>query len=93
MGCLDPNTTISIYFEVCASEDAPVTASYRPLQLVTTYIHPTGSMRVRVTTVLRPWHSDTQNMLPIARSFDQEAAAVIIARLATFRIQDEVYAQ
>lgn len=47
-------------------------------------------MRRRVTTVSGGWHMDFAHMAPVASSFDQECAAVIIARLATQRLLEEV---
>ena len=57
---------------------------------VTTYTHPNGRIRMRVTTVSGAWHMDFNNMGPVASSFDQECAAVMIARLATQRLLEEV---
>ena len=45
---------------------------------------------MRVTTVSGAWHMDFNNMGPVASSFDQECAAVMIARLATQRLLEEV---
>ena len=52
------------------------------VQFCTTYQHSSGSWRMRVTTLGGPWHNDPQNMQPVGRSFDQEAAAVLMARVA-----------
>ena len=46
-------------------------------------------MRLRSTTLCGPWHSDPTNTSPIKCSFDQEAAAVILARLAVHRSETE----
>ncbi|KAK8814089.1 hypothetical protein WA158_007951 [Blastocystis sp. Blastoise] len=89
LGCMDPSTTLAIYFEIVNSEESPVTNKRRYLQIVTNYTHPNGHIRMRVSTMMGGWHSDFSNMQPIATSFDQEASAVMIARLASFRIQEE----
>jgi protein transport protein SEC23 len=44
---------------------------------------------MRVTTVGGEWHSDPSNLQPVAMSFDQEAAAVLMARIAVHRTETE----
>jgi protein transport protein SEC23 len=39
-----------------------------------------------VTTIGGPWHNDPNNVMPVARSFDQEAATVLVARLAVDKV-------
>lgn len=90
MGCIDPSTTLAFYFEVSNSEDTSIQNRRRCLQLVTSYTHPNGRLRLRVTTVSGSWHMDFNNMSPVAASFDQECAAVVMARLATTRLLEEV---
>ena len=75
---------------MCNSEESSIQNRRRCLQLVTTYTHPNGRLRRRVTTVSGAWHMDFAHMAPVASSFDQECAAVIIARLATQRLLEEV---
>jgi hypothetical protein len=53
-------------------------------QFLTYYQHPDGYQRLRVTTVARDVSSPS-NKLTIAQSFDQEAAAVLMARIAMFK--------
>ena len=43
---------------------------------------------MRVTTVGGPWQSDPNNVTCIARSFDQEAATVLTARVAVQRTEE-----
>jgi len=61
----------------------------RYFQFLTSYQAPTGRYRLRVSTVCGGWHSDPNDNLPIGRSFDQEAAAVLMSRLAVFRTESE----
>ena len=70
------------------SEDTSIQNRRRCLQLVTSYTHPNGRLRLRVTTVSGAWHMDFNNMGPVAASF-QECAAVVMARLATTRLLEE----
>ena len=71
------------------SEDTSIQNRRRCLQLVTSYTHPNGRLRLRVTTVSGAWHMYFNNMGPVAASFDQECAAVVMARLATTRLLEE----
>jgi len=55
---------------------------------VTTYQHSSGQRRIRVTTVARNWALPS-NVDLIKASFDQECAAVVMARLAVWRTEAE----
>ena len=68
---------------------ATALAPRRFIQFVTKYQHSSGKVRLRTTTLCGPWHSDPTNFAPIKCSFDQEAAAVILARLAVNRSETE----
>jgi protein transport protein SEC23 len=87
-----PTTTFAFFFDIPASKlqaIPPGTISH--LQFVTRYRHlATGIMRLRVTTASVTF-ADLGTLKPeIARGFDQEAATVLIARHAMWRIgQDE----
>ena len=54
------------------------------IQFITQYQHSSGQRRVRVTTCARNW-VDSTNIQHIALGFDQEAAAVMMSRIAVFR--------
>jgi len=59
------------------------------VQFLTQYQHPSGQKRIRVTTTCRNW-ADAANQLPhISMGFDQEASAVLMARLAIWRASNE----
>jgi protein transport protein SEC23 len=60
----------------------------RYLQLLTSYQHSSGQYRLRVTTLARPW-AEASQISEIARGFDQEAAAVLMARIASHKTQTE----
>nr|KAJ3417794.1 GTPase-activating protein S23 [Polyrhizophydium stewartii] len=82
-GSITPRTSCAIYFEV-----APQVQSFQPgtfgvIQFVTLYQHSSGFYRLRVTTVPRIWAEPSSPT--IAASFDQEAAAVLMARIAAFK--------
>lgn len=67
----------------------PQPGKRRHLQLITQYQHSSGTYRMRVTTVGGAWQSDPNNVQVIGRSFDQEAAVVLMARAAVHRADTE----
>jgi len=89
MSGLDEEATIALYFEVSNQANAPVQpGQQRFVQLLTSYQHSSGQYRLRVTTLAHQWADSTQ-MSEIARGFDQEAAAVLMARIASHKTLTE----
>lgn len=85
---MDKETTIAFYFEVTnqhVSNLPPGKQSF--LQFQTSYMHPSGRRRLRVTTL--SYRFADQSPLDISPGFDQEAAAVLMARLAVFKTETE----
>jgi protein transport protein SEC23 len=76
-----PNTTYSIVFDIQNStEQGAYNLAQLPhafVQFITYYQHSDGSTRLKVTTVPKPLTSQD-----VSHSFDQEASAVLIGRLA-----------
>lgn len=90
MGGVDPALTMAFFFEVTNTNATPLPQHKRRyLQFLTTYQNSSGRTRLRVTTTWGAWHSDPNDSTPIAQSFDQEAAAVLTARLAVHRSESE----
>lgn len=58
-------------------------------QFITQYQHSSGRYRLRATTVSGPWHNDPNEMSAVGRSFDQEAACVLMTRIAVHRTGEE----
>eukprot|EP01135_Chromosphaera_perkinsii_P005941 Nk52_evm9s373 gene=Nk52_evmTU9s373 len=88
-GC-DPATTLALYFEVVNQHTQPIPQGQRGLvQFVTQYQHSNGQRRLKVTTVARHWADAQVNFSYIAAGFDQEAAAVLMARIAVFRAEND----
>lgn len=102
MGALDKRSTIALYFEVLSNaqnsggnsgtgnttkQPTQSSAAAVYLQFQTAYIHPNGSRRLRVTTVCQRFAEP--NVVDVAQGFDQEAAAVLMARLAVFKTEEE----
>uniref|UniRef100_A0A7N9AU15 Protein transport protein SEC23 n=1 Tax=Mastacembelus armatus TaxID=205130 RepID=A0A7N9AU15_9TELE len=87
---LDPSTTLALYFEVVNQHNAPIPQGGRgAIQFVTQYQHSSGQRRIRVTTTARNWADAQSQIQNIAASFDQEAAAILMARLAVYRAETE----
>uniref|UniRef100_A0A672GP84 Protein transport protein SEC23 n=1 Tax=Salarias fasciatus TaxID=181472 RepID=A0A672GP84_SALFA len=87
---LNPSTTLGVYFEVVNQHNAPVPQGGRgAVQFVTQYQHSNTQRRIRVTTIARNWADAQSQIQHIETSFDQEAAAVLMARLGVFRAESE----
>uniref|UniRef100_A0A8C5HFT1 Protein transport protein SEC23 n=1 Tax=Gouania willdenowi TaxID=441366 RepID=A0A8C5HFT1_GOUWI len=72
------------------SHNAPVPQGGRgAVQFVTQYQHSNTQRRIRVTTIARNWADAQSQIQHIESSFDQEAAAVLMARLGVFRAESE----
>ncbi|KAJ2999744.1 GTPase-activating protein S23 [Globomyces sp. JEL0801] len=76
---ITPATSCAIYFEVQSFQPG----TYGVIQFTTLYQHSSGQTRLRVTTIPRVWAEPTNPC--IAASFDQEAAAVLMARIGSFK--------
>ena len=87
MAGLMPRSSYGIYFEI-VSQAAGVSMGggagpNGSIQFTTHYTHSSGSQRLRVTTINRPLRDGGSP--EIAQSFDQETAAVLMARIAVFK--------
>jgi protein transport protein SEC23 len=103
LGGIDPGTTVAVYFEVAVPGNASLPEGKRRyIQFLTKYQHANGRTRIRSTTLCGPWHNMNApqqqqpngqpmgpDIGPIKFSFDQEAAAVLTARLAVYRSEGE----
>jgi len=87
INALSPTTTIAVYYDVVNQTSNPG-MNYRFFQYVTAYQHSSGQFRLRVTTQALRW-VETGMWQDISIGFDQEAAAVLIARLAVFKAETE----
>lgn len=85
MCALSPQHTYGVFFDVVNSEALPANhQSY--IQFITHYQHSLGLYRIRVTTLLNYMTSDE---LALTTSFDQEAAAVLMARVTLFKSEQD----
>ncbi|KAG1675309.1 hypothetical protein FOA52_015983 [Chlamydomonas sp. UWO 241] len=97
---LDTETSLAVVLEVTASskdqseaaQQAALTGAAGPqlfLQFITKYLHFSGELRCRVTTLTRRWVDGATNAAELVTGFDQEAAAVLMARLASWKMEVE----
>jgi len=86
----NPNTTCALFFEVVNQHSAPIPQGGRGcIQMITQYQHSSGQRRIRVTTVARNWADASVNLHHISAGFDQEAAAVLMARMVVYRAETD----
>lgn len=75
--------TYAVFFDIANAQSlGPNSQSY--IQFITHYQHCSGTYRVRVTTVSNILTSEEA---VLAQSFDQEAAAVLMSRVALFKAE------
>ena len=86
---IDPNASYGIYFEI-ANQGGPTQHQQAPqkgmMQFLTYYQHSSGVFHLRVTTISRNLSGPAGDPA-IAQSFDQEAAAVLMSRIAVFKAE------
>ncbi|BGP15902.1 hypothetical protein JCM10213_003669 [Rhodosporidiobolus nylandii] len=83
---ISPRTTNAVYFEVVTPAGQTLAPGARGMvQFVTHYQHSSGQYRLRVTTIARNF-AEPGNPA-ISDNFDQEAAAVLMARIAVFKAE------
>ncbi|KAF2864114.1 protein transporter SEC23 [Piedraia hortae CBS 480.64] len=86
---IDPAASYAVYFEI-AGQGGPaggMTGAQRAhIQFLTYYQHSSGQYHLRVTTLARPMSSQSGDAA-VAQSFDQEAAAVLMSRIAVFKAE------
>ncbi|CCD26928.1 GTPase-activating protein SEC23 NDAI_0J00360 [Naumovozyma dairenensis CBS 421] len=89
MCSLSPHHSYAIFFEIPNANVPPPAPDGKPhlayTQFITNYQHSSGGYRCRVTTVANQMVEFGAEAMPI--SFDQEAAAVLMARIAVFRAE------
>ena len=103
LGGLEPNTTVAVYFDITNPGNTPLPeGKNRYIQFLTKYQHSNGRTRLRTTTIAGPWYNppktdDREQVAnntgmahsPVKMSFDQEAAAVLTARMAVHQTETD----
>jgi len=86
---INPSSSYGIYFEI-AGQGGPTQVQQGPqlglIQFLTYYQHSSGQYHLRVTTIARNMSGPSGDPA-IAQSFDQEAAAVLMSRIAVFKAE------
>ncbi|KAF3791749.1 transport protein [Nymphaea thermarum] len=90
---LDKRTCLTVFFDVAPSEKAnsaaPGASQQLFIQFLTTYQNPEGQMKLRVSTITRKWVDGSTSTEELVEGFDQETSAVVMARLASLKMEVE----
>ncbi|XP_066331264.1 protein transport protein SEC23 C-like [Miscanthus floridulus] len=92
---LDRRTSLCLVFDI-AKKDGPDSVGVGQsasnqfyFQFLTYYQHHEGQMRLRATTLSRRWVAGSGGVQELIDGFDQEAAAAVMARLVSFKMEAE----
>lgn len=90
---LDKKTSLCLVFDI-ARKDGPEaigqpTSNQFYFQFLTYYQHNDGHMRLRATTLSRRWVAGPGSIQDLVAGFDQEAAAAVMARVVSFKMEME----
>lgn len=90
---LDKHTSLCLVFDI-TRKDVPdavgqPTSNQFYFQFLTYYQHSDGQMRLRVTTIVRSWVTGPDSIQDLIYGFDQEAAAVVMARIVSYKMETE----
>ncbi|ODV61834.1 GTPase-activating protein SEC23 ASCRUDRAFT_75106 [Ascoidea rubescens DSM 1968] len=86
MCSITPNHSYALFFEI-SNVNPSNGAQNSFIQFITSYQHSSGTFRIRVTTLQKPLAG--LNELVVKNSFDQEAAAVLMSRIAVFKAEQD----
>ena len=89
LGGIDPTMSVAMIFDAGKDGSGAMPGKAYYLQLVTYYQHSNGRFRMRVTTTSGIWSQYTDTLASVAASFDQDAAAVVMARLAVTKAEKD----
>ncbi|KAE9603025.1 hypothetical protein Lal_00012797 [Lupinus albus] len=89
---LDKSTCLTVMFDLSSSDRSNTPGAANPqlyLQFLTSYQSPDGQLLLRVTTVTRRWVDVSISSEELVQGFDQETAAVVMARLTSLKMETE----
>ncbi|XP_027113534.1 protein transport protein SEC23 [Coffea eugenioides] len=90
---LDKTTSLCLFFDIVKKESPDAIAQSANnlfyFQFLTYYQHSSGQMRLRATTISRRWVAGPGSVQDLVAGFDQEAAAVVMARQVSFKMETE----
>ncbi|XP_072978243.1 protein transport protein SEC23 C [Typha angustifolia] len=90
---LDRRTSLCLVFDIARKEGPEAvgqpTNNQFYFQFLTYYQHHDGQMRLRATTLSRRWVAGPGSVQELVAGFDQEAAAAVMARFVSFKMETE----
>ncbi|KAK9273791.1 hypothetical protein L1049_018601 [Liquidambar formosana] len=90
---LDKATSLCLIFEIAKKDSSDAISQSASnqfyFQFLTYYQHSSGQMRLRATTLSRRYIAGPGSIQDLIAGFDQEAAAVVMARLVSFKMETE----
>lgn len=89
---LDKDTCLTVFFDISSSDKSDASGNVNPqlyIQTVTSYQSIDGQSKLRVTTITRRWLETSVLSEELIQGFDQEAAAVVMARLTSYKMEME----
>ncbi|KAF4357072.1 hypothetical protein CsatB_025331 [Cannabis sativa] len=89
---LDKSTCLTVFFDLSSSDRSNTPGAVNPqlyLQFLTRYQNTDGQMMLRVTTVSRAWIDTAISSEELVQGFDQETAAVVMARKTSLKMETE----
>ncbi|PWA68364.1 protein PRD1 [Artemisia annua] len=92
---LDKDTCLTVLFDISSSDKPDHSGNSNPqlyMQTVTSYHSIEGQSKLRVTTITRRWiegSAVTEEFQELVQGFDQETAAVVMARLTSYKMETE----
>ncbi|KAH0992489.1 hypothetical protein GBA52_003972 [Prunus armeniaca] len=91
-GHLELSTCLTVFFDLSSSDQSNTPGAVNPqlyLQFLTSFQNPEGQMMLRVTTITRRWIDSTVSSEELVQGFDQETAAVVMARKTSLKMETE----
>lgn len=89
---LDKSTCLTVFFDLSSSDQSNAPGTVNPqlyLQFLTSFQNPEGQMMLRVTTITRRWIDSSVSSEELVQGFDQETAAVVMARKTSLKMETE----
>ncbi|XP_057497973.1 protein transport protein SEC23 B-like [Actinidia eriantha] len=89
---IDRSTCLTVFFDISSSEKSDPSGNLNPMlfiQTLASYQSSDGQTRLRVTTISRRWIDSAVSSEDLVQGFDQETAAVVMARLTSYKMEIE----
>ncbi|XP_059632086.1 protein transport protein SEC23 E-like [Cornus florida] len=89
---LDKTTCLTVFFDISSSEKSDTSGNLNPqlyIQILARYQSHEGQTWLRVTTITRRWIDSAVGSEELVQGFDQETAAVVMARLTSYKMEME----